>query len=311
MQAVTAGKYLVENSPKDHLTSLFPGSWINGNFRVWIGDKDKNRAWDLLTKTRQDLMTAQTTGAVSQKQLTSAWEALYRAEGSDWFWWYGDIYSSDNDTEFDRLFRNNLRYVYQSLGQDAPGAIDRPIAKVPGVEYRVQPAFTMTPVLDGKVTSYYEWIGACKFDVCRAGGTMSLPDARVHRIFYGFDEESLYLRVDFRKGKPLDIDAIQFVFDGKPDTRLVVKAAEQGVSKLSIKSDKGKWQEEDDCGEYAWIDVLEVKASFAQLGIKQGQELGLYCQVLKESDVVERWPLDGVIQFIVPKLEDISVNWYV
>ena len=34
-----------------------------------------------------------------------AFEELLIAEGSDWFWWYGDDHSSDHDREFDELFR--------------------------------------------------------------------------------------------------------------------------------------------------------------------------------------------------------------
>jgi alpha-amylase/alpha-mannosidase (GH57 family) len=311
IKTVCVGEYLAGNPPTERLTSLFPGSWINGNFRVWIGDKEKNRAWDLLTKTRQVLVEAETTAAIAPERRSSAWEALYRAEGSDWFWWYGDIYSSNNDAEFDRLFRNNLRDVYRQLNTEVPSAIERPIAKVPGEECRIQPAFTMTPVLDGRVTSYYEWIGACKFDVCRAGGTMSLPDARAQQIYYGFDVDFLYLRVDFRRGKKLDYTAVKFLFNGAPNVRLTVQLAEKGQGILDVKADGDIWQTKGACGEFAWEDILEVKMPFDSLGARTGEDLGLYLLVMQEDTVLERWPLDGVIQFQVPSLEDISVNWCV
>ena len=49
-----------------------------------------------------------------------AFKELLIAEGSDWFWWYGDDHSSDHDLEFDELFRRHLRNVYQMLGQPIP-----------------------------------------------------------------------------------------------------------------------------------------------------------------------------------------------
>ena len=42
------------------------------------------------------------------------------AEGSDWFWWYGDDHSSAHDDEFDDLFRRHLRNVYRLLQQPVP-----------------------------------------------------------------------------------------------------------------------------------------------------------------------------------------------
>ena len=48
-----------------------------------------------------------------------AYEELLIAEGSDWFWWYGDDHSSDHDAEFDDLFRRHVRNVYRALGPRA------------------------------------------------------------------------------------------------------------------------------------------------------------------------------------------------
>jgi hypothetical protein len=42
------------------------------------------------------------------------------AEGSDWFWWYGDDHSSEHDLEFDELFRRHVRNVYRALEKPIP-----------------------------------------------------------------------------------------------------------------------------------------------------------------------------------------------
>ena len=49
------------------------------------------------------------------------------AEGSDWFWWYGSDQSSGNDDYFGSAFRNLLKNVYTSLGQEPPAYLDIPI----------------------------------------------------------------------------------------------------------------------------------------------------------------------------------------
>ena len=59
-------------------------------------------------------------GGVCRAVAKQARQELLIAEGSDWFWWYGDDHSSEHDLEFDDLFRRHLRNVYQMLGQPIP-----------------------------------------------------------------------------------------------------------------------------------------------------------------------------------------------
>ncbi|MGH7208008.1 MAG: glycoside hydrolase family 57 protein, partial [Nitrospiraceae bacterium] len=89
--------------PEARLEYLHSGSWINADFKIWLGHPEDNRAWDLLRETRARLVEA--TGTLSSDQARGAWEELYAAEGSDWCWWYGDDFETDYREEFDRLFR--------------------------------------------------------------------------------------------------------------------------------------------------------------------------------------------------------------
>ena len=57
----------------------------------------------------------------------AAWEYIYIAEGSDWFWWYGDKHYSPNADIFDYLFRGYLEGVYELLGLRVPERIKKPI----------------------------------------------------------------------------------------------------------------------------------------------------------------------------------------
>ena len=53
--------------------------------------------------------------ASTRRRWREAREEILIAEGSDWFWWYGDDHSSAHDLEFDDLFRRHLRNVYRLL----------------------------------------------------------------------------------------------------------------------------------------------------------------------------------------------------
>ena len=53
IKPVRMGDYLARYPATDKLGHLFPGSWIQHNFGIWIGHPECNRAWDLLHETRQ------------------------------------------------------------------------------------------------------------------------------------------------------------------------------------------------------------------------------------------------------------------
>jgi alpha-amylase/alpha-mannosidase (GH57 family) len=112
----------IETLPK--LEWLWPGSWINANYDTWIGQEEKNRAWEYLLTARRDLAQSglkppDPKAPVPKRNSRSwfafrAWESLYAAEGSDWFWWYGTALSqTPGDKPFDRGFVTLINYIYK------------------------------------------------------------------------------------------------------------------------------------------------------------------------------------------------------
>lgn len=115
---------------QERVCNLAHASWIDecgslpGNdLGTWIGEHDENIAWDLLREAREALHAC----GVTPTTHPQAFHALYAAEGSDWFWWYGDDQHCDNEPLFDDLFRQHLRASYRLAGLDAPASLDRPI----------------------------------------------------------------------------------------------------------------------------------------------------------------------------------------
>lgn len=110
---------------------LYPGSWINANYDTWIGEDEENRAWNYLLVARKDLEksgvkppkpTDPEPKAHTKKWYAyKTWEAMYAAEGSDWFWWYGtDQNAPAGDKPFDIAFITHLRNMYL-FGEKAGG----------------------------------------------------------------------------------------------------------------------------------------------------------------------------------------------
>ena len=188
LPTTTVSQFLAENEVKDTLQTIFPGSWIGANFNIWIGKPEDHRAW-LIVKQIRDWLT--------EKKIEDpeVWDKLYVLEGSDWYWWFGDDYSSLTTEVFDELFRQNAIWIYQRIGEDPPPELFAPLNRRDEV-MASPPIDRMTPVIDGRVTNFFEWYNAGYVDIKRIGGTMHRFAGLFAGIYFGFDEQNLYIRFD-------------------------------------------------------------------------------------------------------------------
>ncbi|MBI1983347.1 MAG: glycoside hydrolase [Acidobacteria bacterium] len=196
LQAVTASEALaVGNAGK--LTHVVPGSWINANFDVWIGAGEDNKAWDLLAEARDYFAENSARAGLDPEQVRLAREELWVAEGSDWCWWYGPEHSSTHDEEFDRLYRKHLSNVYRLLGGSPPDELAVPIKRPRVRDVISLPTGKIEPRVDGRVTNYFEWLGAGIYSPDYRSGSMHGGAEAVEALYYGHNDRALYLRLDF------------------------------------------------------------------------------------------------------------------
>jgi alpha-amylase/alpha-mannosidase (GH57 family) len=202
IQLVTVSEYLKQFPPTLTLPAaqLHSGSWVDGSFTTWIGDPAKNRAWDLLTQARQVL--ARHPEATPETN-PDAWEALYAAEGSDWFWWFGEGHSSNQDAMFDQLFREHLATLYQALNEPIPVELQQ------AVELHLDqgdhaPLSFIHPIIDGHGDEQ-DWDKAGRIEIGGARGTMH-QSSPIQRLWYGVDHLNFYLRIDFKTGAKPGVD---------------------------------------------------------------------------------------------------------
>jgi alpha-amylase/alpha-mannosidase (GH57 family) len=167
LRAVTASE-AVAAAPRRELPRLHAGSWIHADFNVWIGHADDRRAWELLGEARQALERAR--ARVSPESFEYARECFRAACASDWFWWYGDDRTSDNDFEFDRLFRRHLQAVYRAVGEEPPAALEATLITTRSfAPAHTPPAGPVVPLVDGEATDADGWAAAAASTVALAG----------------------------------------------------------------------------------------------------------------------------------------------
>jgi alpha-amylase/alpha-mannosidase (GH57 family) len=201
MEALTISEAL-EKFEARPISSIFPGSWINANFDVWIGAGEDNTAWEYLLAARRAYEEARD---VREEMRELAWEELLIAEGSDWCWWYGPEHASEQRPDFDQLYRDHLSNVYRALGQKPPDALSVPILKSQPGEFRQAPKNSIHAAIDGEVTSYFEWLGAGRYRPDPRSGAMH-ADLPVREIWYGTDGANLYVRIDAQQDADFSIE---------------------------------------------------------------------------------------------------------
>lgn len=301
MKALTVSEALSQVEPQP-LKGIFPGSWINANFDIWIGAEEDNRAWEYLLRTRQTYEQAvnrQGPLAISDEARRLAFEELMIAEGSDWCWWYGPEHGSANRPEFDRLFREHLANVYRALNLVPPEELSRPILRVEIKDLRVPPSSRIRPRIDGEVTSYFEWMGAGTYRADVRSGAMHGKKFVIRELSYGSDGANLFLR--------LDVDASVLSQARDLEARVNIQPRREGgtSSRLRIRLDESAAPiAEAHLGgaavpaplEAVFHKVLEVRVALAALGVEPGGTLGLDVSVWQSGLPVDAAPQEGWLE---------------
>jgi hypothetical protein len=301
---------------RDVVNGIFPGSWINGDFYVWIGHADDHRAWGQLAEARQALDAPGP--AADETSIARAREELYIAEGSDWFWWYGDDHSSEHDLEFDDLFRRHVRNVYRALDKPVPDELFvTNITTEPPKAVTEQPSSFMRVTLDGRVTSYFEWLGAGSLQLGTAIGAMhqvSNPafQTLTTELLFGFDRDCLYVRLDFsRPAGDLLVGSGECLvsFMNPADVRLrVCQDAGRTVAMLEHRHGM-EWKRVASAADAVAHEVLEVAVPFADLGLRAGEPVSFFVSLHLNGHELERYPSHRPVELTVPSAEFEAYNW--
>jgi alpha-amylase/alpha-mannosidase (GH57 family) len=303
-------------APKDSLPSIFPGSWINADFYIWIGHADDQRAWSQLADARRAL---EAVSAVAPEALDRAWEEMLIAEGSDWFWWYGDDHSSDQDLVFDELFRRHVRNIYRAIEAPVPEELFvSNITTRPPASGIVAPTGFIRPVIDGELTNYFEWVGAGSADVAPVGdATMHEVSGRttaISAIEFGFDLENLYVKVagpspmrDVVSGD----QELTLNFLKPTGCRIVVSSGDGTPRALMVDRPRNGNMPPRNCPgiKVAVGGLLELQIPFQCLGVSGGSTISFVVAVNHGSIEVEHQPRHRAIDVEVPDERFPSKNW--
>ena len=309
IRPVRVSDHLEKHPATDRIANLYAGSWIGHNFAIWIGHREDNDGWDRLHETREFLVRREREAAPADK-LARAWEELYVAEGSDWFWWYGDDHSSDQDALFDQLFRRHLANVYVLLDESPPANLHVPISRGVKRIAHTHPTGFLPVKVDGRRT-YFEWISAGKYVGGSERGTMTLvTQGLLRELHFGFDAERLFLRIDTPGEAAADLAALD---------ALRVRFSEPGgrevrVTGLSAGDPKGKLYVDDKPVAKATVEaaagpIFELSVRLSDLGVRPHDPVHFAVEAAVKKTSLDRAPREGCIELRCPDADFERVMW--
>jgi alpha-amylase/alpha-mannosidase (GH57 family) len=298
LKSASIGQHLDAAPSRQPLARLHSGSWIDSDFHIWIADPVKNRAWELLGRARARFDRAVADG-VSDAQRDAAFERLLAAEGSDWFWWFGEPFHSMEDALFDALFRAHLAGAYQALGLPAPPELDEPVASARPLGHAdaaVTPPFGyIRPLIGGN--RFYDWQGAGRYRVPRGAAMADSP--LVTAVLFGFDRKTLYVRLEPAEGRAAEVAAARVELEvAVGERRMVLSSTAAGVTVDGTRA-----------GSSAHGRTVELAVPFSSLAVKPKDALLLTIRLYDGDAPLGRYPAGGTLAVSVPGDGFEAENW--
>ncbi len=294
---------------------IHSGSWIEASYRIWIGHHEDRQGWTALGKAREAVAAAEASGTADPDRLARAQRHCYAAEGSDWYWWYGDDFGSEQLAEFDALFRGHVVQAALLAGASPPAEALEPIKRVVSAPLSAEakplrePTLLLTPTLDGRETDFFEWQGSGLYRPGQARGSMYGGAQAFHLLRFGYDLAALHLRLDPAESPGRSAEVGNHV-------RVEILARDRQVEvDFEILPDgqvrSGRVTGGREAGQAAFQEVMELSIPFAALGVSAGDKVALAVHVLRSMVEVERLPRYGFVNLAVPDADFEGLNWRV
>lgn len=308
IKTLTFSEYLSTNPEKGSLRKIFPGSWINADFSIWIGHEEDNLSWDYLFRVRSDLVNFEREN--SQLKMPETWEQIYIGEGSDWNWWYGDEHYTETKEVFDEIYRHHLMSVYIKMGKEVPAFLYVPISKkMRQIKPEIEPKGFIYPKIDGKVTGYFEWLEAGKFTLKKIGGSMHKSQGLLSELYYGFNKKYLYIRLDpsCSLGEFRELKLCIYIIE--PESfKITWNAFNNEVGNL-YKEQDNSWIKYGEIENVALDSIFEIEIPLELIGVKEETDVSFFIEILKNSHIIDRAPSVGYIKIRIPHPEFDKLMW--
>lgn len=298
VRTVRLGDHLEAHPPTRPIARLHSGSWIHHNFQIWIGHEEDRRAWELVAEVRERVQRLPDGPAKDR-----AMESVLVAEGSDWFWWFGEEHSSALDREFDALFRRHLLNACEAAGVTPPQGLFKPIKRsTGGTSVYTQPFDMLRVRIDGRRSDFFEWQSAGQYSVAQDRVVMEQAfHGAVTAVYFGFDAENVYFRIDVAGSARERIapgTTLSIVFLPPRERRITAPGLPDGRC-LEVHGE-GETLLANSMSTIAVDEIVELSCPFSTLGLEPEETVEFFVELSRDGEVLERLPLSAPLAFTVP-----------
>jgi hypothetical protein len=206
--------------------------------------------------------------------------------------------------------------VYTVLGVKVPEVLHIAIKQKRAKAPITPPMDFITPQIDGRVTSYFEWQAAGVYQT-EAGGTSTMRRAQnvIKTIYFGFDLQNLYFRFDLTR--PLSdpsleslIFKVAFINPEGYEVDLKLGKSDSEISMILRRKGASGNAEEVTLTSVAAKKIIEFKIPLDSFQSKISN-FEWIVKVEKSSLEQEHWPIDNTISYTYPSELVFAGSWQI
>src|SRR6266478_2913293 len=179
----------------------------------------------------------------------------------------------------------------------APEELAKPIKRRPEHALQLAPAGLLKVKVDGRDTSYFEWLGAGLYSPERRGGSMHGRVFYLHELRYGFEEERFCVRIDpFPEALgELEDPEFRITIGGADEVTIVVKLERGHLREFAVEKDRVCLLNPKSVAEVAFERVLEVAIEKDQINVEGQTTLKLGVALWHGGLPVDVLPAEGFL----------------
>ena len=168
----------------------------------------------------------------------------------------------------------------------------------------------------GGVTHFYEWRDAGYFSAKPVRGSMHQAEGFLQGIYYGFNLENLYFRIDPILQNRNQMAGLQFVIQILAPAQFQIRfpVYSSGGAAQVFHLSPGASPAASPGRAFFTIrqgSIIELGVSFRDLSCRPKEKLDFFLRVQKDDLEIERYPRGGYLSLVVPDRDYEQAVWQV
>ncbi len=290
--------------PRLPLSTLRGASRRARGFASW-SEREKPLYWRALKYSRERFQNVRAWKTLAPEQLVDAKASILALESVEWMEAMEPGLDAFTQRKTEELFRAHLDCIVRKLDVPRPAWFTEALLPLVVTMTSIGPSQTITPVLDGKASSYHSWSGSGFFRNREEGGRPRDALRQLDGVYFGADGANAYLRIALPAParEMLRDFEIQGVFHPREEEQIVswfrITLAPGGQTRLDVRlAVPGVAREEDKPGASVG-DVADLRLPLSGLGVRLGETLRFQVSLWEHGNAVASAPTLGWEEFTV------------